>query len=391
MNKRPNMPISSLKIGFVVDDTLDKPDGVQQYVLRMGEWLSAQGHEVHYLVGESWRNDIPHIHSLSRNLPIRFNKNKVSVPLPAPYRPISALLQREQFDVIHVQMPYSPFLAGRVVKSVPLQTVVVGTFHILPYSDLERIATRFLGAVLRRTLKRFDTVLSVSAPAQLFAKQSFGISSTVLPNVVDLSWYRKNRPARQEGGTVKIVFLGRLVERKGAQQLLEAIAALPKATQSLVEVRIGGKGPLLEQLTTYARETGIDSQVHFEGFVAEEDKPAFLAQADIAVFPATGGESFGIVLLEAMAAGAGVVIGGNNAGYSSVLAPWPETLFDPHNTRQFIEVLERMIHNKTTARRIHQQQQHAVTNYDIAKVGPKLVGIYENAIAKRNKKQHNTN
>src|SRR3990167_6303303 len=91
-----------LKIGLVVDDTLDKPDGVQQYVLLVGAWLSAQGHEVHYLVGQSSRTDLPNVHSLAKNVPVTFNKNKLTVPLPANKRRIQQLLEQEKFYILHV-------------------------------------------------------------------------------------------------------------------------------------------------------------------------------------------------------------------------------------------------------------------------------------------------
>ncbi|HTH72515.1 MAG TPA: glycosyltransferase family 4 protein, partial [Candidatus Pristimantibacillus sp.] len=108
--------MARLKIGLVLDDSLDKVDGVQQYVLIVGRWLTAQGHDVHYLVGETKRTDLPGMHSLARNVKVRFNKNRMAIPLPANLRAIRALLKREQFDVLHVQVPYSPALAGRIIK-----------------------------------------------------------------------------------------------------------------------------------------------------------------------------------------------------------------------------------------------------------------------------------
>src|ERR1700760_451276 len=108
-----------MKIGLVLDDTLDTPDGVQQYVIQVGTWLTAQGHEVHYLVGATERTDIPHIHSLSRNLKVKFNGNRMSMPLPTSKRTLKRFLHEQQFDVLHVQVPYSPFMAGRLLLSAP--------------------------------------------------------------------------------------------------------------------------------------------------------------------------------------------------------------------------------------------------------------------------------
>jgi Glycosyltransferase Family 4 len=123
-----------MKIGFVLDDTLDSTDGVQQYVLTLGKWLKDQGHDVHYLVGATKRRDIPDVHSLSRNMSVRFNGNQMSMPLPAKKFEITALLSTEKFDVLHVQVPYSPLLAHRVIMAAPPQTAIIGTFHIAPNS-----------------------------------------------------------------------------------------------------------------------------------------------------------------------------------------------------------------------------------------------------------------
>src|SRR3989344_2354655 len=122
-----------MKIGFVLDDGFDRLDGVQQYMLTNGEWLNKQGHEIHYLVGETARDDIPNLHSLSKNLKVRFNKNRVSIPVRVYKKRILKLLSNEKFDVLHIQMPFSPMLSGYVVRNAPKHTAVVGTFHIAPY------------------------------------------------------------------------------------------------------------------------------------------------------------------------------------------------------------------------------------------------------------------
>ncbi|MEJ0073018.1 MAG: glycosyltransferase family 4 protein [Candidatus Saccharibacteria bacterium] len=160
-----------MKIGLVLDDTLDTPDGVQQYVLLVGGWLSEQGHDVRYLVGNTTRTDLKGVHSLSRNLKVKFNGNRMSMPLPSSKRRLRAFLQREQFDVLHVQVPYSPLLAGRLLAVAPSSTAVIGTFHILPYTRLVTLANRLLAVLNRRSGRRFDRMLAVSAPAAAFAKR----------------------------------------------------------------------------------------------------------------------------------------------------------------------------------------------------------------------------
>lgn len=367
-----------LKIGLVVDDTLDKTDGVQQYVLSVGKWLSAQGHEVHYIAGQSRRKDIKNIHSVARNIRANFNQNRLSVPLPANKKRIRRLLAELDLDVLHVQMPYSPFMAARVIKLAPKKTVIVGTFHILPFSWIERHATRMLGIMLRRNLRLFDSFIAVSEPARAFAKETFGINASVLPNVIDLEQYQLDISSKKRTGQkLTIVFLGRLVPRKGVQELIHAVAMLPVAVRADLQIIVGGKGPLLEPLKNLVLKYQMHDMFDFVGFVPESEKPAFLHAADIAVFPALSGESFGIVLIEAMAAGAGVVVGGDNPGYRSVLVDWPGALVNPADAGAFAHTLEALICDAALRDRLHAAQQQAVRAYDIAVVGPQLLNLYE--------------
>ena len=113
-----------LKVGLVLDDSLDRNDGVQQYVRALGGWLADQGHTVHYLAGQS-RADGKTVHSLSRNVNVRFNGNRLSMPLPANAGPIKALLAKEKYDVLHVQMPYSPLMAGKVISNAGPDTAAL--------------------------------------------------------------------------------------------------------------------------------------------------------------------------------------------------------------------------------------------------------------------------
>jgi len=367
-----------LKIGFVLDDSLDKVDGVQQYVLTLGKWMRHQGHEVHYLVGQTKRNDIPRIHSLSKNIQLHFNKNRMSSPLPANRKQIKRLLDKEKFDILHVQLPYSPFMAGRVILSAPRETRIYGTFHIIPFSWIEQFGTKLLSIMLWRSRRKFNKLYAVSRPAQKFAKSSFGIDSDVLPNVVNVSSFKTGRMIKKyNDGKVNIVFLGRLVERKGCGYLLQAIEILhSKRKLDNVRLIICGKGELEQDLKNFVKRNHLSKVVSFVGFISEEEKPDYLASADIAVFPSTGGESFGIVLIEAMASGSRVVLGGNNVGYASVLGKSPELLIDPRNTNEFSKTLDKYIRSKTKRAKALAWQQAEVEQYDVEVVGKQLLKDY---------------
>lgn len=360
-----------MKIAYVLDDTLDKSDGVQQAVLTIARQMVELGHEVHYIVPRTERKDLPHVHCISRFIEMKFNGNSVRTPLPASRGRIKKLLKQENFDVIHVQMPYSPVLAGRVVRYADKSAVIVGTFHILPYNALARIGTRLLGLWLRRNLRRFDNFYAVSGPAQSFLKSSFGVDSQVLGNPINYRFFNAFTDGKAKYSTqkTKIVYVGRFDVRKGVLQLIKSYEQMSE--QKNCELVMCGKGPLLEEAKAYA--TNKNLAIEFPGFVSEEEKAMQLASADIAVFPSISGESFGIVLTEAMASGAHITLGGNNPGYASVLNPWPEVLFDPNDVTSFAAKLDYFVKNTTNREEIGTAQQAYVKEFDVETIAQKLI------------------
>ncbi len=377
-----------MRVGFVLDESLDGTDGVQQYVLRVSDWLRSEGHEVHYLVGETTRTDVPNIHSLTSNLHVRFNGNRLSTPLPASRTTLQTVLDELQLDVLHIQAPYSPFMAGRIMKLATKDTAVIGTFHILPYSRLASFANYGLGLLNRLSAQRFDAMMAVSAPAQAFAASHYGLTSTVVPNCFD---FRTFRAGKADSEQKSIVYLGRLVERKGSLELVRAVAFLYERGQwpKGWRVVLGGKGQLQDTIRRFLVQHKLDDIVSLRGFVEENKKADFLAQADIAVFPSTAGESFGISLLEAFAASRGVVLAGDNPGYRSVMEGFESQLFNPKNTEAFAALLADWMHNAPGRARLADMQRTYVERFDAGTVGEQIMAVYEKALQSRRPSWHN--
>ncbi|QQS18265.1 glycosyltransferase family 4 protein [Candidatus Saccharibacteria bacterium] len=374
-----------MKIGLVIDDSLDSTDGVQQYVRCVGEWMRERGHQVHYLAGSTVRTDIENIHSLSRNMKVRFNGNQLSIPLPANQGKLRRLVARLELDILHVQVPYSPFLAGKLIRVVGPNVAVVGTFHILPYSRLAQFASNVLGKINTATAQRFDALMAVSEPTQVFAGRFFGFTSIVVANPFHhdaFSVARRGKPAKH--AVRRIVYLGRLVERKGPFELVRAVAEIERQnlTSTPYEVIIAGKGFLRPKLEQFTRDNKITDKVIFPGFVDESEKAKLLASGDIVVFPSTTGESFGISLLEGMAASRGVVLAGDNLGYASVVAD-KKQLFNPRDTAAFARLLARWIDDDTGRLTMAKKQQSYVKQFDVDVIGPKIEDLYAHALQKR--------
>lgn len=375
-----------LKIAFVLDDGLDKPDGVQQNIITLGQWLSSQGHEVSYIVGESKRSDIKNVISISKNLNVAFNNNTLTIPLYSSKRKIKNALLKGKFDIIHVQVPYNPLMAARLIKMADKSAAIVGTFHILPSNYLAKYGTKLLSVWLSRNLKRFDRHLAVSEPAKLFAKQAFGINCRVLPNPVHIKKYKslKNNKHRK-ASALKIVFLGRLVNRKGCQYLINAVRTIHKKAlaENDFNVDIYGDGQLKLGLKHLVDKYKLDSLITLHGFVSEEEKVKIFQQADICVFPSISGESFGIVLVEAMAADSGVIIAGDNEGYRSVLGSVPECLVQPNKTDKLAYLLADLINSDAKRQQLKKRQQKLVGQYDVDVIGKKLLAIYNDCIKRK--------
>ncbi len=376
-----------LKIGLVLDTSLDPNDGVQQYVITVGEWLRGQGHDVHYLVGETKQRDLPNVHSLARNIGVRFNGNRTTVPLPTSRRRLKAFLCQENFDVLHVQIPHSPFMAQPLILSAGAGTAVIGTFHIAPYSSLVTAANRLLGYWLKPSLRRFDEIVSVSPAAADFAQSTFGVKTRILPNAIDYQRFHAAKPFPEYADTTPtILFLGRLVPRKGCRLLLEAVAELAADPEvPAFRVLVCGGGPLEAELRQFITQHQLEDVVTMAGFVSEADKPRYYASADISVFPSRGGESFGIVLLEAMASGRAAVLAGDNPGYRSVLQPRPELLFDPNDTKALAVKLREYLLDVDARKRAQGWAAGYASTYDVTRVGDELLALYRQALRKRAK------
>lgn len=379
---------AKLSIAFLYDDTLDSSDGVAQYVKRLGKFYSQQGHSVSYLVGQTKINNWSggRVYSLARNLKVSWGGNRLSISLFPKLNRITKVLADNDFDIIHVQVPYSPFMAQPVINRSGEKTVVVGTVHVFPANKLAILGSKILKVIYGRSLKRFDHIASVSRAAQSYAKEAFGLETVISPNIVDLSEFETKES--QSAAERKIVFLGRLVERKGVQYLIQAFAGIA-ADHTDVKLVIAGDGVQRDKLEGLVKKHNLKDQIDFLGYASEEQKVQVLSGAEIACFPSLYGESFGIVLIEAMAAGAGVVVGGDNPGYRTVLEATPQALVNPKDVDSFSKSLMDFLDNPKLAKKIHTIQQAEVAKYDIHKVGSEWLKLYLQLIAKRRSKRHN--
>lgn len=137
---------------------------------------------------------MPNTHSMSRNVMVRFNGNRMRIPLPANTRHIREVLDEYDFDILHVQAPYSPFMAGRVLDHAHQRTGIVATYHIASADLASRIGGRALGLVNMHSHRRVDGVIAVSQIAAQYAEQTAHVRGVVIPNPVDVDRFAGASP-----------------------------------------------------------------------------------------------------------------------------------------------------------------------------------------------------
>jgi phosphatidylinositol alpha-mannosyltransferase len=371
-----------LRVALVYDDSLDRYRGVPQYVMSLTQGLTRRGHQVELLVGQSQSRSLGEapVHSLARNIRVRFNGNRLSMPLLSRAEQIDQVMGEGRFDVVHVQVPYSPLMAGRVISRAAEDAAVVGTFHVASEKMLPRLGSRLLANATFRSLRRFDAMISVSRCAARFARSYYGIDSQIVPNMVDVDVLRADGRSRGNAGAPTIAYVGALVHRKGPDLLVEAVLRLKRSRPDMTLV-IAGEGPLRGKLERMVEGAGAGSCIRLVGEVGERRKAELLGAAQVACFPSRYGESFGIVLLEGIAAGAGVVLAGDNHAYSELFATCPGALC-PVSPVAIASRLEELLDPGWRAS-VRAAQEVLLDSYRIEDVTEQVLRVYAGALQKR--------
>jgi phosphatidylinositol alpha-mannosyltransferase len=308
-----------LKIGIVSQSYYPRFGGVTEHVHATAVELSRRGHDVRIITSRfnSDRDEGVAVERIGRNVLVPFNRAFVDYTVGWRLKhQLRALFHRHDFDVIHTHCPAAPSLPLLAVAAA--ECAQVGTFHM---TGRNRLQEMFRG-VLSRRMVRLDARVAVSATAEECAQHYFGGAYSVIPNGVDVDrFHPANEPleAWRADDRINIVFVGRLDPRKGIEHLIAAVPEVVTRTRGRARFLIVGDSSRRRMLEATV-PPDMREHVTFVGAVPATDLPRWYATADIFVAPATGNESFGIVLLEAMAAGRPVVCS-DIPGYRSVVVP----------------------------------------------------------------------
>lgn len=380
-----------VKIGLVSPYDWSYPGGVKSHLTHLAGELRARGHTVRILTpatGPLARQVEYGVFKLGWAAPFRVNGSVARVAMaPDVNGHIRDLVERERFDVLHVHEPLASVLPLTILHHARRSNAtIVGTFHAsvrrgrasTPPEWAYASARPFLGAYFRRLSGR----IAVSEAALTFINRYFPGDYRIIPNGVDVGRFRDARPIpRFKDGMLNVLFVGRIEKRKGLKYLLRAI---PLVREHVPNTRfiIVGDGPLRRGYERLVERAGWPD-VHFAGRVSDAELPGYYATADVYCAPNVGSESQGIVLLEALAAGAPTVAS-DIAGYRTVIRDGIEgVLVPPEDHEQLAWALCHLLTSPAERMRLRNLGRLRAEVYSWERVAGRVEAYYLEALGAR--------
>lgn len=370
-----------MKIGIVSPYAYPRPGGANSYIRESYEQLRALGHEVK-IITAPWGDDPPaqDVIQIGQAIAVPYNGSigRISLSLRLEWL-VNRMLRREEFDVIHHHEPLVPFLSMQILDRATCPNVA--TFHAFGGFSLSYWLGRPIG---RHYLGKLDARIAVSSAARHHVSQYFPGEYRIIPNGVDVQFYATARPFPEyRDGKVNILFVGRAEKRKGAMYLMRAYAEL-KRTHPEVRLILVSTGPQLGEMRKFVREEHL-GDVLFAGRVSDHDKARFLRTADVFCAPSTGQESFGIVLLEAMAAGRAIVASDIHGYKKVVQRNVTGLLVEPKDPTALASALARLVEDPALREQLGTAGAERASEFDWAHVTAELVDVYEEVLERRSR------
>ena len=370
-----------MKIALVSPYDYPYPGGVTEHVRNLAEGFIGRGHVVHVIAPSSADPASlapePVVHRIGRVMPIPTNGSVARITLPfRGYLQVKELLTREAYDLIHLHEPMMPALPLTVLRHS--QTVNVGTFHAFGKTSLGYFYAK---PMLRGFFRRLHGRIAVSGPARDFVARRFPSDYRVIPNGIDYRRFATPRiplPAYDDEA-LDVLFVGRLEQRKGLKYFLRAWGLVRDAFPTARLLVVGAGGRRLEYYREYAAARGWRDVV-FAGHVSPDDLVRYYQTSDVFCAPSTGQESFGIVLLEAMAAGRPIVAS-RIPGYAEVVTDGSEGLLVPPQDPAALAVaLTRLLADADLRRAMGARGRQKAAHYDWSRIADEVLACYEETI-----------
>lgn len=360
-------PPGSIRVALICPYSLTIPGGVQGQVLGLARALRRRGHEVRVLGPCDGAPPETYVTPLGDSLPTAVN-GSIAPLAPDPSAALRTIraLRDEDFDVLHVHEPLSP---GPSMTTLLMRTApIVATFHAAGDSA----SYRYLNSVVRNMANSIDLRFAVSKDALELAERYLGGEYEVLPNGVELDRYFDGQAESERERA--IFFCGRHEPRKGLEVLLKAHGDLPAD----VQLWIASDGPETSRLM---REWSGDSRIHWLGRISDTEKLDRLRRSSVFCAPSLGGESFGVVLLEAMASGSAVVASAIE-GYQNVASNGHDSLLTaPGDVELLREALNAVIDDSTLRFRLVEAGRRRALEFSMDALADSYVSAYRRVLS----------
>jgi len=362
-----------VRIAFACPYAWDDPGGVQVHIRELAEDMRGRGHDVMVLAPVRRTAEQPWVRSVGRPVDVTFNRSNAPIdPRPWSVRSVRRELRAFRPDVIHVHEPFTPSTAMWATHAA--EAPVVATFHTgAVHSRLYDAAA----PLLRRLARRITVRVAVSRVAERAAAARIGGAFEIVPNGADVARFGDATPA-DLGSGAKLLFVGRLDERKGFPVAVDAFGRLAAGRPGL-RLIVVGDGP--ERAATDVLAPDVRARVTMLGTVPNVDLPPFERACDVYLGTSIGGESFGIVLVEAMAAGLPVVAS-DVAGYDEVVTDGVEGLLvPPRDPAALAAAVGTILDDPALSERFAAAGRARAAGFDWSVVGARLEGLYGQALA----------
>jgi phosphatidylinositol alpha-mannosyltransferase len=381
-----------MKIAQVTPYEYPYPGGVTEHVAHLDRCFREWGHEVKIIapVAENAK-DVPDnvikISSSITEVPFSGSVSRVTLS-PRIYLPVKRLLRKEQFDVVHVHEPLTPTLSIFALRHS--KAVSVGTFHA--FREKRHLALDTVAPLIQPLVDKLDARICVSEAARELISYYFPGEYLIIPNGIDVHRFAgpQVKPIEQfNDGRPNILFVGRLEKRKGFRYLMRAYPYIVEAIPDARLIVVGAYDKEdKEPFVRYARFHHL-SGARFVGRVPAEEVARYYRTCDVFCAPSTGFESFGIVLLEAMAAGKPIVAT-DIPGYRSVLDDGQEGFrVEPQNEHALADAILTLLRNPGMRQEMGERGRRKAARFDWPIVARRILDLYEQLLSQRDEAKPN--
>lgn len=370
-----------MKIALVSPYDFAFPGGVTSHISSLERYLSRMGHEVKVIAPASQPVTIfgDRFIPIGKPRPIPSSGSIIRVTISLRLAStIKEVLNREKFDIVHLHEPFMPMLCSAILRFSDATNV--GTFHAWDGKPGYNWGKPISTWMIRRRLHKLAGRIAVSEMAKAYVSKHVPGYYDIIPNGIDMERFSPDVPPIEEfcDGKQNILFLGRLERRKGAIYLIKAYQQVKQEIPNSRLIIAGPGTRLRKPYEKWIKNQGLEDIV-FVGYISEADKPRYYKTADVYCSPATSRESFGIVLLEAMAVGTPVVASDID-GYNSVITDGEDGLLvPPRDSRSLARTLISVLSDETLRQKLAARARLTAEKYSWERVAEKVLDYYTRA------------